>query len=67
MRKFWAHTAAAMALFGEPLDAREAVRTGLAYHLIDCHTDPRSPAGHEAVVAAAVDLVRRAAAVPATA
>jgi len=57
-------TAAAMALFGEPLDAREAVRTGLAYRLIEVDGDPRSPAAHEAVVAAAVDLARRAAAAP---
>lgn len=57
-------TAAAMALFGQPLDAREAVRTGLAYRLIEADDDPRSPAAHEAVVAAAVDLARRAAAAP---
>ncbi|MGH4002171.1 MAG: enoyl-CoA hydratase-related protein, partial [Pseudonocardiaceae bacterium] len=55
-------TAAAMALFGEPLDAREAVRTGLAYRLIEVDGDSRSPAAHEAVVAAAVDFARRAAA-----
>ncbi|MGH3989326.1 MAG: enoyl-CoA hydratase [Pseudonocardiaceae bacterium] len=57
-------TAAAMALFGEPLDAREAVRTGLAYRLVDVDDEPRSPAAHEAVVTAAVDLARRAAAAP---
>jgi enoyl-CoA hydratase len=61
-------TAAAMALFGEPLDAQEAVRTGLAYRLVDCAVgdgqDPCSPAAHEAVVAAAVDFARRAAAAP---
>lgn len=57
-------TAAAMALFGEPLDASEAVRTGLAYRLVDVDDDPRSPAAHEAVVAAAVDLAGRAAAAP---
>ncbi|MGH3825540.1 MAG: enoyl-CoA hydratase [Pseudonocardiaceae bacterium] len=57
-------TAAAMALFGEPLDAAEAVRTGLAYRLIDVDGDPRSPAAHDAVVAAAVDLAARAAAAP---
>ncbi len=58
-------TAAAMALFGEPLDAQEAVRTGLAYRLIETDDDePRSPTAHEAVVAAAVDLARRAAAAP---
>ncbi len=57
-------TAAAMALFGEPLDAQEAVRTGLAYRLVEVDDDPRSPAAHEAVVAAAVDLARRAAAAP---
>ena len=55
-------TAAALALFGEPLDAAEAVRTGLAHRLIDTDGDPRSPAAHEAVVAAAVDLARHAAA-----
>lgn len=55
-------TAAAMTLFGEPLDAHEAVRTGLAYRVIETDDDPRSPAAHEAVVAAAVDLARRAAA-----
>ncbi len=58
-------TAAAMALFGELLDAHEAVRTGLAYRLIETDDDePRSPAAHEAVVAAAVELARRAAAAP---
>src|SRR5947209_2334916 len=55
-------TAAALALFGEPLDAAEAVRTGLAHRLIDTDGDPQSPAAHEAVVAAAVDLARHAAA-----
>ncbi|MFZ0876767.1 MAG: enoyl-CoA hydratase, partial [Pseudonocardiaceae bacterium] len=55
---------AAMALFGEPLDAQDAVRTGLAYRLIGSGGEPRSPAAHEAVVAAAVDLARRAAAAP---
>ena len=55
-------TAAALALFGEPLDAAEAVRTGLAHRLIDTDGDPRSPAAHEAVVAAAIDLARHAAA-----
>ncbi|MGH3764622.1 MAG: enoyl-CoA hydratase [Pseudonocardiaceae bacterium] len=54
--------AAAIALFGEPLDADEAVRTGLAHHLIDGPDDPRSPTGHEAVIAAAVDFAQRAAA-----
>jgi enoyl-CoA hydratase len=58
-------TAAAMTLFGEPLDAREAVRTGLAFHLIEVDDgDPRSPVAHEAVVAAAVDLARRTTAAP---
>ncbi|HEX2290576.1 MAG TPA: enoyl-CoA hydratase-related protein, partial [Pseudonocardiaceae bacterium] len=58
-------TAAAMALFGEPLDAQEAVRTGLAYRLVEVGgNDPRSPAAHEVVVAAAVDLARRTAAAP---
>ncbi|MGH3779478.1 MAG: enoyl-CoA hydratase [Pseudonocardiaceae bacterium] len=56
--------AAAMALFGEPLDAQDAVRTGLAYRLIDVDGEPRSPAAHEAVVAAAVGLALRAAAAP---
>jgi enoyl-CoA hydratase len=56
--------AAAMALFGEPLDAQDAVRTGLAYRLIKVAGEPRSPAAHEAVVAAAVGLARRAAAAP---
>lgn len=56
--------AAAMALFGEPLDAASAVRTGLAHRLIESGNDPRSPQAHEAVVAAAVDLARRAAAAP---
>ncbi len=56
--------AAAMALFGEPLDAQEAVRTGLAFRLVEVDGDPRSPAAHEAVVAAAVGLARRAAAAP---
>jgi enoyl-CoA hydratase len=57
-------TAAALALFGEPLDAAEAVRTGLAHRLIGTDGDPRSPAAHEAVVAAAVDLARRTADAP---
>lgn len=57
-------TAAAMTLFGEPLDAQEAVRIGLAYRLVEVDDDPRSPAAHEAVVAAAVDFARRAAAAP---
>ncbi|MGH3904746.1 MAG: enoyl-CoA hydratase [Pseudonocardiaceae bacterium] len=52
---------AAMTLFGEPLDAQEAVRTGLAYRLVEvADDDPRSPAAHEAVVAAAVHLAHRA-------
>jgi enoyl-CoA hydratase len=57
-------TAAALALFGEPLDAAEAVRTGLAHRLIETDGDPRSAAAHETVVAAAVDLARRAADAP---
>ncbi|MBV9163810.1 MAG: enoyl-CoA hydratase [Pseudonocardiales bacterium] len=57
-------TAAAMTLFGVPLDAQEAVRTGLAYRLVEADDDPRSPAAHEAVVTAAVDLAQRAAAAP---
>lgn len=54
--------AAALTLFGEPLDAAEAVRTGLAFRLVEHHAadDPRSPAAHEAVVDAAVDLAHRA-------
>ncbi len=59
-----AQTAAAMTLFGAPLDAQEALRTGLAYRLIEVDAAPRSPAAHEAVVAAAVDLAQRAAAAP---
>ncbi len=55
-------TAAALALFGEPLDAAQAVRTGLAYRVVEVDDDPRSPAAHDAVVAAAVDLAHRAAA-----
>jgi enoyl-CoA hydratase len=57
-------TAAAMALFGVALDAQEAVRTGLAHRLVEMDVDPRSPAAHDAVVAAAVDLAGRAAAAP---
>ncbi|MGH3873480.1 MAG: enoyl-CoA hydratase [Pseudonocardiaceae bacterium] len=57
-------TAAAMTLFGEPLDAHEAVRTGLAYRLIETTDEPRSPAAHETVVAAAVAAAHRAAAAP---
>lgn len=56
--------AAAMALFGEPLDAQEAVRTGLAFRLVEVDGDARSPAAHEAVVSAAVSFARRAAAAP---
>lgn len=56
--------AAAMALFGEPLDAAEAVRTGLAHRLVEVDAEPRSTAAHEAVVSAAVDLARRAADAP---
>ncbi len=69
-RAVGSQTAAAMALFGEPLDAREAVHTGLAYRLVGDIGDggdvgdARSPAAHEAVVAAAVDLAHRAAAAP---
>jgi enoyl-CoA hydratase len=57
----WQATAA-MALLGEPLDAAESVRTGLAHRLIETDGDPRSREAHEAVVAAAVELARRAAA-----
>ncbi|MGH3868240.1 MAG: enoyl-CoA hydratase [Pseudonocardiaceae bacterium] len=57
-------TAAAMTLFGAALNAHEAVRTGLAYRLVEVDGDPRSPAAHEAVVSAAVDLAQRAAAAP---
>jgi enoyl-CoA hydratase len=64
-RTVGAQTAAALALFGESLDAAEAVRTGLAYRLVDGNDgEPRSPAVHEAVVAAAADLAGRAAAAP---
>lgn len=55
-------TAAALTLFGERLDAAQAVRTGLAYRLIEADGDPRSPAAHEAVVSAAVELAQRPAA-----
>jgi enoyl-CoA hydratase len=57
-------TAAAMALFGEPLDAAEAVRIGLAHRLVETGGEPRSPEAHEAVLAAAVDMARRAADAP---
>jgi enoyl-CoA hydratase len=57
-------TATALTLFGAPLDAAEAVRTGLAHRLINVDADPRSPAAQQAVVAAAVDLARRAADAP---
>jgi enoyl-CoA hydratase len=62
-------TTAAMALFGAPLNAEEAVRTGLAYRLVDVGDataggDPRSGGAHQAVVAAAVDLAQRAASAP---
>jgi enoyl-CoA hydratase len=58
-------TAAAMALFGEPLNAQEAVRTGLAYRLVEVDdNDPRSSAAHEVVVTAAVDFACRTAAAP---
>lgn len=57
-------TAAALALFGEPLDAAGAVRTGLAHRLVETDGDSRSPAAYQAVVAAAVDLARRAADAP---
>ena len=56
--------AAAIALFGEPLDAQDAVRAGLGLRLGEVDGAPRSPAGHVAVVAAAVGLARRAAAAP---
>ena len=56
--------AAAITLFGTPLDAQDAVRTGLAYRLIEVDAAPRSPAANEAVVAAAVELAQRAAAAP---
>ena len=59
----WQATAA-MALLGEPLDAAESVRTGLAHRLIETDGDPRSREAHEAVVAAAVELARRAVAAP---
>lgn len=63
-RAVHAQIAAAMALFGVPLDAQEAVRVGLAYRLVEVDGEPRSPAAHEAVVAAAVNLAERAAAAP---
>jgi enoyl-CoA hydratase len=56
--------AAAIALFGEPLNAQEAVRIGLAFRLVEVDGDPRSPAAHEAVVSAAVSFARRTAAAP---
>ncbi len=56
--------AAAMTLFGEPLDAQDAVRIGLAFRLVEVDGDPRSPAAHEAVVSAAVSFARRTAAAP---
>jgi enoyl-CoA hydratase len=59
-----AQTAAALTLFGVPLDAQESVRTGLAYRLVEVAGEPHSPAAHEAVVAAAVDLAHRAASAP---
>lgn len=57
---------AAMTLLGEPFDAAEAVRTGLAFRLVDVpgEDDPRSTAAHQAVVDAAVALLRRAVAAP---
>lgn len=58
-------TAAAVALFGEPLDAAEAVRTGLAHRLVDTgEHDVRSQAAADVVVAAAVALAARTAAAP---
>lgn len=57
-------TAAAMAVFGEPLNAEEALRTGLAYRRIDTNADPHSAAAHEALVKAAVDFAHRATAAP---
>ena len=49
-------TATAMTLFGQKIDAAEAVRTGLALRAID--------GDHDALVAAAVDLAKAAAAAP---
>jgi enoyl-CoA hydratase len=57
-------TAAALTLFGEPLNAAGAVRTGLAHRLIETRSEPRSREAHEAVVTAAVDLARRTADAP---
>lgn len=57
---------AALTLLGEPLDAPEAVRTGLAFRLVDAPQgqDARSAAAHQAVVDAAVGLAQRAVAAP---
>ncbi|MFN2494918.1 MAG: enoyl-CoA hydratase-related protein, partial [Pseudonocardiaceae bacterium] len=70
-RAVGAQTAAAMTLFGQRLDAQEALRTGLVHQLIDVSADacaegeePRSPSVHEAVVAAAVEFARRTASAP---
>jgi enoyl-CoA hydratase len=61
-------TVAAMTLFGQRLDAQEALRTGLVHQLVDVGTgveaDPRSPAAHDAVVRAAVDFAHRTASAP---
>ncbi|MGH3913179.1 MAG: enoyl-CoA hydratase [Pseudonocardiaceae bacterium] len=62
-RAVGSQVAAAMTLFGEQLNAQEAVRTGLAYRLVDIGgDDPRSPGAHETVVAAAVAFAQRTAA-----
>jgi enoyl-CoA hydratase len=63
-RAVGAQIAAALTLFAEPLDAQDAVRTGLAYRLVEVDADlePRSPAAHAAVVDAAVQLASRSAA-----
>lgn len=59
-------TAAAMALFGEALDAAEALRTGLVHRVVDVPdaADPRSAAAHDAVVDAAVAFATRASRAP---
>jgi enoyl-CoA hydratase len=55
--------AKAMALFGEVLDAEEAVRTGLAHRLVTTPADGTDGV-HEAVVDAAVELATAAASAP---
>lgn len=59
-------TTAALALFGDALDADKALRTGLVYRLVELTegTDPRGEAAHRTVVDEAVRLAARAAAAP---